>query len=483
MLDEVSELAPLEKDEKIISDTSAYLEKGWKQFKANTVVLKRVTNKASIFFVYEHLFIENGLLVDKSENNTDLSISFDPTSLNWATGAHELAKGLASLAPPPFNALGAGLIGLIFPNDNALNWETIYTEIRQIITEALNQHTLHTTNTKISGIINWLNFQYNALKNDPEYPREKLQNQLMLRDNELTTDVVSLLMDPDYRYGGFANFLVAAGVHLGILQEQALISGHEDPRESGFAKSVKLTSERYIRNINDVVAGLITRRLGKVSGLQIERKHYCHNGGCGSTYHYYFTDSVTGYRSPNIGSHGIKSKLERDYKDEANKRRNQYIDSIRPGITNELQGKAFPVRDEWQKLVENPIPIEINPNVAGAITITRKPMKGFEVSIPVEFFGTSTVDQLQIRLGGWVVQNKTFPLLNRGPIHTYKRKGKTNNFIAELALPTLENSVGNIANGKYEEAYLVNVIFEDEKFKGHRNNEKVVDAIIFRVPI
>ncbi len=364
MIEEVNDVAPLAKGEKVKKDgdVPAYLKESWRGFPANTVVLERSTNEATLYFIYEHLRLEDGELVEIPLSEeirlyNDFAYAAAATGLNWAAGAQSLAKGLAGLAPPPLNVIGAALLDLVFPSSNSINWDSVYQQFQQIVTQSLTQQTLDETRAKIGGVISWLNTQYLILKNDPNFPREKLQEELGRYDTIMFVDVVSILMDERWELGGFPNFLVAAGTHLGILQERALVSPG-NPKESAFAGSVKARASQFVNHINQTIPKIINARIDQVSGLKVNKEtSYIAYPAVITTYSYYFEDAKTGYRSPNIGNSSSTKSLEKDYKDRANEQRNLYIANLRTQTAAEVEGNAFPVRNDWQVLVTDPIPI------------------------------------------------------------------------------------------------------------------------------
>ncbi len=364
MIEEVDDAAPLAKGEKVKKngDIPGFLSKEWRGFAANTVVLKRSTNEATLYFIYEHLRLEDGLLIEiplseEMRLYSDFTFAVAAAGPDWAAGAKTLAKGLAGLAPPPLNVIGAALLDLVFPSSNSINWDAVYQQFQQIVTQSLTQQTLDETRAKIGGVISWLNTQYLILKADPNFPREKLQEELGRYDTIMYVDVVSILLDERWELGGFPNFLVAAGTHLGILQERALVSPG-DPRQSAFAGSVKARAAQFVDHINKTVPKIINARVAQVTGLKVHKETSYHAyPAVITTYSYYFEDPKAGYRSPNIGNAGSKKSLEDDYKNRATEQRNLYIANLRTQTAAEVENNAFPVRDSWQVLVTDPIPI------------------------------------------------------------------------------------------------------------------------------
>jgi hypothetical protein len=181
--------------------------------------------------------------------------------VNAAFIGKSLAGGLVS-------GIGGKIGGLIFeaifPPGVPDYFDEVYQEIGKVVKSELTQSTIDQINGRINGVVAFMKNTYRPRK-DGGAPREELLNMVTPYVNLLYTDAVYTLMEQRYAKPGLSVFNLAAGVHLGLMQEQALVDPRQpDASKSSYAISVKLSAQTYADHLNKNFDAIVNDRKGFV---------------------------------------------------------------------------------------------------------------------------------------------------------------------------------------------------------------------------
>lgn len=181
--------------------------------------------------------------------------------------AESLAAALIGKLPIP-GPIGALILNSIFPSGGLPSYfSEVYAQIRQIVQQEVTQDDIDLINGKVNGIQNWVATSYTPMKNDPaKTPTERLAALTPFVD-DLFENVIGILTQERYAKPGFSVFLIAAGVHLSLLQEQAINDPdhQDDPSKSPYAQTVALNATNYADFIDRLWPGLLAGRGAQVS--------------------------------------------------------------------------------------------------------------------------------------------------------------------------------------------------------------------------
>jgi len=350
--------APLLKEETVQDDFFTFLQQPFKSLPPNTVVLKRTTNMAEIFYLFDDVQIVAGdlLFIEPppvphtlpAPSNISFASSFNPSSI---------AKDLAgSLAGAIAGKIGGMIFEAIFPPGVPSYFDEVYEEIGKIVKSELTQNTIDQINGRINGVVAWMKNTYMPRK-ESGAPRDELSNMVSRQVELLYTEAVYTLMETRYAKSGISVFMVAAGAHLALMQEQALIDPRQsDPTKSSYATSVKLNAQTYADHLVKTFDALIVDRKNLVI---IQYDPLVDQAPLDPTIHvkprYRFYDQLTGTRGKLHEQYVDKDKKNHSGREEAEADQQNYIPRVIQQLTDDL-GNPHNIASLWLKLTTKPIP-------------------------------------------------------------------------------------------------------------------------------
>lgn len=277
-------------------------------------------------------------------------------SVNWNAIGVKLAQGALGLLPAPLNTIGATLLNQVFPQGN-IDWNAIAQQFSTAVQLDLDTSFLDQTSGSIQGILSYMATTYANDKSEGTPGATLIANDLEPQ-NRACYDLIGKLQQDEYKQSGFANFLVAAGVHITILQEKALVDPNAtSPKESGAATTLSELARDYAGYAESVKPLLLQSRLNQIgdiqfNGGQVETKYTVSRWG-----EYQFTDSATGVTTKESGNDPAGSG-------NTIAQANQAIETDRAvAVGNALAGFMITVGAQidstafaWLALSANPIP-------------------------------------------------------------------------------------------------------------------------------
>lgn len=351
--------APLLEDETVQEDFFAFLKEPFDDLQANTVVLRRTTNMAQLFYLFDDVQVIDGDLVFIEPVTVPHTTVFVARrallgSLDVKSIAKDLGSGLVSGIA---GKIGALIFEAIFPPGVPDYFDEVYKEIRNIVNEEITSATIDNVNGRINGVVAWLKNTYKPRK-EADVSREELLTMVGRQVELLYTEAVYTLMEKRYAKPGLPVFMVAAGVHLGLMQEQALVDPRQsDPRKSSFATSVKLNAQTYHDHLVATFDAIISER---EKAVQIMYDPLVFQDP-GSPYistkdRYRWYDSVT-KKSGNLHEQYVdKDKKNHSGREEAEADRQNYLPGVIGQLTRDL-GTPKDTANQWLKLTTSPIPL------------------------------------------------------------------------------------------------------------------------------
>jgi hypothetical protein len=265
--------------------------------------------------------------------------------VGWGDIAGQVAKGLAGKVG---GFIGAELLGFLFPSSGDIDWAKLAAVMQQLIQQELDAHTIETTQDELNGVINFLNTEYLNLKKADPTDKQLLSSKMQPYDHDMYTQVITIFQDPQLAQKALANFMLAAGTHLAILQEEAMVDPDQfDPMQSGYAKTISMLADStlpksYATFATNTAKQVIATRMSEISAIQSYCSEGHYQGEClGEKWYYNDQDQ-------RIGDFNSESDANNSY--------NQHVASVRTSITNQMQTNFYDVVSTWNLLVKDPLP-------------------------------------------------------------------------------------------------------------------------------
>ncbi|WP_165679315.1 hypothetical protein [Metapseudomonas otitidis] len=337
---------PLIEGEIVEEDFFSYLIEEFGDLPVNTPVLRRKTNYSNHCYIFSELQLNNGdlELLPPVFSGDKVEVRFNASGDKAATSiAQSLGTGLVS----GFGGkIGALMFDSIFPSGVPNYFDQVYEQIKKIVDQEVTANTIDQINGRINGMQAWAKNSY-APRKMAGTSRKNLFDDVTPYVNLLYTDAVQTLMLPRYAKPGFSVFMIAAGAHLALLQEQALVDpDHMNPDESSFATSVKLNAQQYSDHAGKTIVELVEDRKRKVT-LKCEESFECNVNMCITKRFYFWHDDVTGESG--------KRYRGKDAKEDAQSDLDSHANAVGIGLLFTLGFPHITIW-EWMRLPQTPIP-------------------------------------------------------------------------------------------------------------------------------
>jgi hypothetical protein len=211
-------------------------------------------------------------------------------------------------------------------------------------------------NGRINGVVQWVNNTDKPRKQSGA-SRDDLSGLLAPYVDKLYTEAAATLRLADYAKPGLPIFLIVAGVHLALFQEQALVDHKQpDATKSSYAKTVALNAQLYldhaVKAFNDVLEDRRKAVEIKYDPLVIQDP--------GSPYlntkaRYRWFDTIANKLGNLHEEHTDKDKKYHSGREEAEADRLNYLNGVLAQLTNTLD-TPLDTAEQWRKLIAKPIP-------------------------------------------------------------------------------------------------------------------------------
>ncbi|XP_033105310.1 uncharacterized protein LOC117107688 [Anneissia japonica] len=357
-MDEVLSQSTLSGDEVLISERFTYLEMPFNWIPKYTAVFTRRTNLAEYCICLPGFFVRPSK-VRKETGSEDIfyeeNVPIPQLGLKYVGSiAKSLATGLINGVA---GKLGLFIFENVFPPGVPNYFEAVYVEIQKIVKQELTQNTIDEVNGEINGIKQWVRNSYLAAKEgitgDPTDKKKRLTEMLEPRDAQIVTKVLGLLMTERYAKPGICVFMIAAGMHLTILQELAYVDPTVSfPESSHYCLSIKKYAASYANFAKSKAQSILNQRLSMIHSGEESRYDDITNMFLDI---FWWRDDYTGERreysryEDSKGTTNPDADKQRD-RDLANHRNSVYAD-----LKNDMQDPET-TADLWLKLVTYPLP-------------------------------------------------------------------------------------------------------------------------------
>jgi hypothetical protein len=346
---------PLLDGEAVEEDVFTCLQEPFGGLPARTAAMRRTTNMAELYFLFDDVQVNDGSVV--------FTAPIAPPQ-----AAHRLGDVKESIAAAMGKSLATGLASAIGGRIGALIFDTVfqqqgvpsyfdevYAEIRNIVKEELSAQLVEQVGGRVNGTAAWLRNMYKPRK-EAGASRKELFDMVSKYVDSMYWDAVYTLMEKNHAKPGFEVFLLAAGLHMGLMQEQALVDPKEpDPHKSSFAKSVSLSAQEYHDHAIRTFAEILRLRGEAVVVRDVSTKT-CVSHSCTTTYKYRWHDNVTGAEGPTYQTYTNLKKETHDGNKECEADRQRYNADVARQLTAKLCSPND-IAATWLKLKDRPIPI------------------------------------------------------------------------------------------------------------------------------
>ncbi len=270
--------------------------------------------------------------------------------VNFGAAAKTLASGMAGLADPPFNVLGATLISALWPTSDkgTTDWQNVYTELQTIVQNGLEAQTVQTAKDQLNGYLLYIKNDYLPAKKTPKVTKKKLFDKLQRQsyNQVFFSDIVSVFQhdtNSEKSAAALANFMLGANLQLALNQELAINDPSvTNPNHSQYANTIKALCKSYRTYALKAGANVFTSRGDQVTHCAFhERTHY----GAPPDQWYSFTDNHDAYTSPNYPN-----------KASCNSAWDSYTSGVDNAMNETLQAQVYDTLNHWLQLVITPVP-------------------------------------------------------------------------------------------------------------------------------
>jgi hypothetical protein len=363
------------------------------------------------------------------------SASLTPSSMITSDTMKELAIGLAGNAPKKYATyakVGVLLINMFWPNAKKPeeDWSALYAEIKKIVKEAQASKLIDDAFVDVSSALAELRDSY------PTKTKYSDKDDILARRAAKLIDVttslaVSKILDDqtrEIRMEALSNYVYAANVHLGILQERATIDKeaqgnipeHSDGSETGIHPITPWTDytseiQNYVKTYSDHVTStakeFFDTRMAKISDVIRKNEVTCSGTDaknqpvCSDTDYYHFEDKHTGYKSKKTKKKSTAESQLADYRS-----KEDY------DLTEYLKTQFFDVTKMWQQISAYPFGVPIADDSPWQLTSGDEPRKGQVLAMDAGGAVLITSDQHSVYLNPYQIPDKYNWLVSWGTI-------------------------------------------------------------------
>jgi hypothetical protein len=361
----VNKKSPLLEGEQLTEDDGfGYLKEDYGEYTKGTPVLRRQTNFAKIFYLYNLAIIgENGSFKyctdEAPQPPVKLPLSAGPVGVGlWTAPLKMFAEGLVKGIG---GAIGNKLIDCVFPG-GTFDYETMMKDFAKIVEEANLNQTISEQGAILNNVITSIHNIY-IPKKDNKVPQKELYTYVTSYQKDIGGVVRQLTYKGNknnYQKAGFDMYIQAMNMQFANFQELALVDYNaKTPEESSYITTIKQTASQectYAKNIRqEIINDHVNARTNTISAVL--NNPYC--DGCGSGVacknRYYFRDTETGYRSKYYEQSGCS--------DDPSKRcqvdRDKYYNDRKREATKTWENEMAEVLEIialWEKLKTSPLP-------------------------------------------------------------------------------------------------------------------------------
>ncbi len=348
--------SPLLDGETIQDDFFTYLTGPYFDIPAGSAVLRRTTNMAELYYVFEELEVSDGNVSFKKADVQHKALVCNDSNSMIVNLFEKLAEGLLGTFGGKAGEIGASVLGSVFDQvvgDQVPSYfDQVYKEISQIVQQIVDQNTIDQVNGIINGLQQWIRSSYIPRKNQSGITKQELFDMLSQPVLDFYK-AIGILQQSSFSNASLPVFLAAASTHLSLLQEQALVDPHtSDPTQSSYASSVQIQAQLYSSYAVNTYNNVISARTSPSVIYVRQVTHDVKNGQYSwtQTGHAWY-DAFTNQ----FGSFYMDGDKNDDGTTSATKEMQGHIAYVANQLTCDL-GYPLNIAQSWQTLVKTPIP-------------------------------------------------------------------------------------------------------------------------------
>lgn len=246
---------PLLPPEVVSEDFVTVLLEEFNGIPAKTVVLRRTTSFATLYFVILNMAIDddNNLITQTVENtnNTPPLLSEEKIILFSGSGKTSIAsfigKELASgILGAVGGALANALLDAIFPPEIPAYFDEVYKHIAKIVHEEIQQSKIDSISGAITNVVKKINNEYTPARAERDLTKEKdriyLYNLLQKYDQTFLSGaggMLGTLQQKGNANAGFTVFILGASIQLSLIQEMANVDPMNGSEKKGWKTALE----------------------------------------------------------------------------------------------------------------------------------------------------------------------------------------------------------------------------------------------------
>lgn len=346
--------SPLLPEERLAEeDFASFLVEDFGDIPAGTVALRRRTTHAELYYFLVCVHVKDGqILRRRQRDEAEAAVGDDDQSLVLPSPTAEVSAALV----PPASVLDAQVF--------VFGWGDIALELGKALVggigDSIGTKVFNSIFGNLSSVPAWFGEIYEKFvaavsqafnekwKKDIEVDIRTVADEVRLYNNTgnrnqlQQAENLSVRMVNDMEIFGHslvANYLTGAGLHLLVLQQQALV----DQNPAGYEAAIKEQARRLSKWALESRVKVFDERMAKITPVKSEK--------VGQTQGWGFYDNAIGQRwwypdFPEIGKSG-KPNADREHA--------AHTANVRAATTENLR-PVLEVTADWQRLIERPLP-------------------------------------------------------------------------------------------------------------------------------
>lgn len=298
LLETADDLFPFLPNEYIVEDFVTTLVNPEEEIPAGTVVLQRITNFATLYYVVKNVRMEGSQAMMQTvhfeqEIELQLQSSNDLNVGEWISSLPlKLAKGIGSgMVSGLGGFIAKAILESIFPPGVPNYFDQVYKEMTRIVNQKIDQNLISTINGAISNLIDKLANEYKPAKEvsnlNSKEDRRRLYELLQKYDQTFLSGpggMLGTLQQDDISKAGFSVFMLGAALQLSIFQEMANIDpfngnekdGWKSPLQSSYGLpktgSVARMAKNYAESATKIWGKVVEARKELVKPERFEKR-------------------------------------------------------------------------------------------------------------------------------------------------------------------------------------------------------------------
>lgn len=381
---------PLLPPEVVREDIVTVLKKDFEHIPANTVVVQRNTNLATLYFIVENIGVNDDYnpVLQNLEPRLQAQPQLTKGQITLFAGSgkksiasfigKELASGILGAVG---GAIANAILDAIFPPETPAYFDEVYKHIAKIVHQEIQQSKIDEVSGAITNVVKKINNEYTPALKERDLTKEKdrkfLYNLLQKYDQTFLSGaggMLGTLQQKENANAGFTVFILGASIQLSLIQELANVDpmngdekkGWKSPLQSSYGKpktgTLAKTAKDFVTFGEETYKEVLKARRESITAEKYSE--LVNETKWGSRFpswkrHYYVR----------VNDNGVATSVLKDIGQDDKNGKNANYDAF---VKNELEAYRKKKNDEfieemnfplktiaiWKKLIENPIKVK-----------------------------------------------------------------------------------------------------------------------------